>query len=75
MGITLHYHEVLNIMDNTSVPRKQYLINVNNAVNQGMVHCWGEENGSQNITTIDQYYSRVPIYKNYILSIRMIHHA
>lgn len=67
MAASLSYQEVSEIIQNTSVPRKQYLINVNNAVNQGMAHYWGIEDGSRNMTAIDHYLLRVPIYKNYIL--------
>jgi len=65
MGASLSYQEVSDIIQNTSVPRKQYLININHAVNQGMATYWG--NG--NIAMMDKYLLRVPVYENYILFI------
>lgn len=39
--IDLSEQQVWDIAKNTSVDRKQYLINVNNAVDRGVVHYWG----------------------------------
>lgn len=74
-GIHLTEQQVLDIVENTSIERKQYLINVNNAVNDGVAYYWGNKYCSINGTLqacndyegIDKYHLRIPVYKNYIL--------
>lgn len=47
--------------------RKQYLINVNRAIDRSVVHYWGTAEEEYYPEGIDKFHLRVPIYENYIL--------
>ena len=73
-SITLTEKQVMDIVKNTSMDRKQYLVNVNNAVNMGVAYYWGykpcvvdgNHTSCNDPEGIDKFL-RVPIYENYIL--------
>lgn len=75
-GITLTEQQVWDVVKNTTMDRKQYLINVNNAVNMGVAYYWGYKPSCiidelpamcNDLQGIDKFHLRVPIYENYIL--------
>jgi len=59
-GININEQQVFDVVENTSIDRESYIINVNDAIHSGVAHYW-EDDG------IDHYHLRVPIYENYIL--------
>ena len=73
--IDLTEQQVWDVVQNTSIQRKQYLININSAVDRGVVHYWGEKDcviDGQNARCMDtegieKFHLRVPMYENYIL--------
>jgi hypothetical protein len=73
-SITLTEQQVWDIVKNTSMDRKQYLINVNSAINNGVAYYWGTKpciidghpDQCLDYERIDKFL-RVPIYENYIL--------
>jgi hypothetical protein len=73
--IDLTEKDAWDIIQNTCVGRKQYIINVNSAVDRSVTHYWGEKdvviNGvlgrAQDPEGIERYHLHVPIQENYIL--------
>jgi hypothetical protein len=73
--IILTEQQVQDVIKNNTMDRKQYLINVNSAVNQGVANYWGYKecivNGQKiscdDYEGIDKLNLRVPLYENYIL--------
>ena len=57
--ITLTNDEAIKLLAE-DLPRKEYIIQANEVVNQSIAHYWDDEG-------IDKYNLRIPFYKNYIL--------
>jgi hypothetical protein len=73
--IDLTEQQVWVVAQNTSLERKQYLIEVNSAIHRGVAQYWGDKDcliNGKNDSCIDpegieKFHLRVPIYENYIL--------
>ena len=60
--IILSEKELYHRINKAVINKKEYILNLNEAVNQGIAHYWRDEG-------IDKYNIRIPIYENYLLFI------
>jgi len=61
-GIHLTEKELYHRINKTVIDKKEYIANLNEAVNQGIAHYWYDAG-------IDKYNLRIPFYENYLLFI------
>ena len=60
--INLTEKELYHRINKTVIDKKEYITNLNEAVNQGIAHYWRDEG-------INKYSLRIPFYENYLLFI------
>ncbi len=61
-GIHLTEKELYHSINKTVMDKKEYITNLNEAVNQGIAHYWRDAG-------INKYNLRIPFYENYLLFI------